>query len=363
MDGKDTMSDKPQEKSTETGASSVRRGGRSKLWILLLLIPAALLLAVAGPFLAGGKKKSPSRQTATVSHAAAARGLVEGGEEVTIASRIGGRISRILVDEGDKVSRNQIIVQLDDAEEQAMRAQASASLARHSARLRELQSGYRMEDVEAAEHAYSRTVAIFNHAQDEHERYKRLYAKDAVTLVELNRTEERRRVAEQSMREARQTAQKLRKGERAEQVQQGRAMAEEARASVELAVARLNNHRILSPMDGLVADRLREPGESIEAGTPVLVLISPEKMRIRAELEESDVGKVSVGQKVTVTSDTHPGKSFSGRVTKVAPVVRKKTQKNFDPMVSFDINTQKITIHLDDWRGLYHGMTVMVRFE
>lgn len=357
------MSEKPEDTKAEKSHSSGGKGSRSRFWILFVLIPGALLLAVAGPYLAGGKKRQPARQPTSVTHAAAARGLVEGGEEVTVSPRIGGKISRILVDEGDRVTRGQLLVQLDDAEERAVRAQAAATLVRHSARLRELENGYRREDVAAAESAYARAVAVYNQARDEHERHERLYAKDAVTLVELNRAAERRRVAEQSMQEARQNAQKLRMGERPEQVLQGRAMAEEARASLELADARLNNHRLLSPMDGLVADRLREPGESVDAGTPVLVLISPEKMRIRAELEEADVGKVSEGQKVTVTSDTHPGKAYSGRVTKVAPVVRKKTQKNFDPMVSFDINTQKVTIQLDDWRGLYHGMTVMVRFE
>ena len=124
----------------------------------------------------------------------------------------------------------------------------------------------------------------------------------------------------------------------------------------------LRDYAITSPIDGIVAERLREPGEAVDRGTPILRLVDPAKTRIRAEIEESDVGKVSEGDPVEVTVDAYPGKIYRGRVSRVFSVVRKRALKNFDPMASFDINTQKIHINLDDFSGLQNGMTVTVKF-
>lgn len=75
------------------------------------------------------------------------------------------------------------------------------------------------------------------------------------------------------------------------------------------------------------------------------------------------MGRVTVGQLVEVTVEAFRDKIFNGKVIKVFPVVHKKTQKSFDPMASFDINTQKIHIQLDEYPGLKNGMTTTVRFK
>ena len=63
-----------------------------------------------------------------------------------------------------------------------------------------------------------------------------------------------------------------------------------------------------------------------------------------------------------MTVEAFRNKVFRGKVSKVFAVVHKKTQKSFDPMASFDINTQKIFIRLDEYTGLRNGMTATVRF-
>jgi multidrug resistance efflux pump len=112
----------------------------------------------------------------------------------------------------------------------------------------------------------------------------------------------------------------------------------------------------------MVIKRFRDSGETVEVGTPILTIVNPQKLRIWAEVEETDVGKVSVGQNVVVIVDAHPGQEFKGKVTKVYAAVQRKSQKTFDPVATFDINTQKILIALDDYNGLVHGMSATVRF-
>ncbi|MRR14288.1 HlyD family efflux transporter periplasmic adaptor subunit [archaeon] len=125
----------------------------------------------------------------------------------------------------------------------------------------------------------------------------------------------------------------------------------------------LADHSLVSPINGIVVERIRREGESVDVGTPVLKLINPGKMRVRAELEESDVGKVKEGDAVDVTCDSYPGKVFSGKVKRVFPFVQRREQKTFDPIASFDINTQRIYLSLDDFTGLKDGMTVTLRFK
>ena len=69
------------------------------------------------------------------------------------------------------------------------------------------------------------------------------------------------------------------------------------------------------------------------------------------------------GQSVEVRSDAYRDKVFSGTVRIVVAGVKRKAQKTFDPMASFDVNTQDIYIALNDYTGLAHGMTVTVRFK
>ena len=117
-----------------------------------------------------------------------------------------------------------------------------------------------------------------------------------------------------------------------------------------------------SPIDGVVINRFRDPYETVDVGTPILAIVNPDKLRVWAEVEETDAGLVKVGQSVSVTVDAHPGKEFHGKVTKVYAAVQRKSQRTFDPVATFDINTQKILIALDSYDGLVHGMSATVRF-
>ena len=135
-----------------------------------------------------------------------------------------------------------------------------------------------------------------------------------------------------------------------------------AAAELKFTQATLQDYTILSPIDGLIIKRSAETGETVDIGTPLFTIIDPDNLRIWAELEETDAGKVINGQEVVVEADAFPGKQFKGKVTQVSSAVQRKQQKSFDPAASFDINTQKILIALDDYSGLVHGLTVTVLF-
>ncbi len=339
------------------------KGSRTGLIVIGALALAALVLAVLGPKLVSKREEGPNRrQERSSSSSLTAKGMVESADEAEIGSRVAGSIAKIGVQEGDRVKRGQLLVSLESGTVEAKIQEAEARKREAQAELRELEAGSRSEDVESARARMKRAEDVYRFAEDRFQRQERLYRKDAVTLLERNRAEEELKVAGEELREARANLEKLIKGERKERVERARAAVVQSTADGEYYRSLLRDYAITSPIDGIVAERLKEPGEAVDVGTPILRLVDPAKTRIRAEIEESDVGKVSEGDPVEVTVDAYPGKIYRGKVSRVFSVVRKRALKNFDPMASFDINTQKIHINLDDFSGLQNGMSVTVKF-
>lgn len=340
------------------------KNGRFGILVIGILGGVAILVALIGPKLLERKPVPPPVVSPPAGQGGiAAKGVVESADDVELSSQVKGTIRRVLVEDGDVVKAGQLLLEFDTTKITAQRQQAAAALAAADARYREVLAGYRAEDVAIAGSNRERSQAVLNQARDEYERQHRLYDKGATTLVELNRAEERLRVAQEEMGGAEANLTKHRSGLRKEERDQARAEVDRQKAEVAYVDGIIKDYRVHAPVSGVVARRFRNTGEGTDIGTPLLHLINPDRLRIRAELEETDVGQVREGQKAEVTMDAYRGKIFSGTVSRVFPVVLKKSQKTFDPMASFDINTQKIHVRLDNYTGLKNGMTVTVRFK
>jgi multidrug resistance efflux pump len=332
--------------------------------VVVALLALTLLLAIIGPLLFD--RRSPPQNTGKQQGLTVvllnSKGVVESQEQVELASRMAGTIAEVRSEEGDRVRKGQPLVILESGKVQARIEQSAASVREAQAGLREQEAGYRVEEVDAGRNRAARAESMSSRATDEFHRLARLYAKDAATRNDRDQAEKNMKVAQEELNEARAELQKLLRGEREESKARARAAVE--RDSAELAYNRalLQDHIISSPIDGLVTERLKEPGETVDVAMPVMRLINPDKMRIRAEIEEADVGKVTEGRSVEVVTDAYPDKVYRGRVYRVFQDVKRTTQKTFDPMASFDINTQTVHINLDDFAGLKSGMSVTVRF-
>lgn len=339
---------------------------RAGLLLILALALTALLLALFGPGLfherSPGPKTAPRQMPVPPPTGFAAKGVVESVREVVLSSRVAGEILAIAVEEGERAKAGEVLVQMNDRKVAAQVELSEARLHAAQAGLREQSSGFRKEDVAAGDSAVQRATAVFEQAGIESERQKRLLEKGATTRVEWEKAEEARRVARAQLDELKAQQDKLRRGSRQETVDQAKAGVAEIHAELKYQRALLADYSIAAPFDALVIERFVEPGESVDIAAPLLSLIDPNQLRIHAEVEESDVGRVILDQSVTVTVDNLPGKTYTGKVYRIFPTVSRKSQRTFDPMASFDINTQKVYIALDDYAGLVHGMTVNVRF-
>jgi multidrug resistance efflux pump len=336
---------------------------RFGILIISALVIVAVALALFGPLIFRKKvdRSIPNVQQ-TADAAVTSKGVVESEDEVQLGSQVSGIIREIRANEGDPVRKGQPLVILDSGKVSARVEQADAMVRESRKRLMELEKGPRPEDIEIARAKVRRADVAYSQASDEFQRQERLYRKDAATQIERDRALERMKTEAEELKAAGSNLQKLLKGERQEQIEQARAASARNSAEKKYSQALLREYTVTSPIDGVVSKRQKEAGEIVDVGTPLMKLINPERMRIRAEIEETDVGKVKDGQIVEVTMDAYRDKVYRGKIYKIFPDVKRKSQKSFDPIASFDINTQQIYVKLDDFTGLKDGMTVTVRF-
>jgi multidrug resistance efflux pump len=337
--------------------------GRQGILILVLLGVLALVLAIISPviFKGFGALAIAPGQTA-MEWTLASKGVIESKNEVAISSQITGLIKGVLVEEGDRVKAGQPILLFADAKMLSRVEIAEATIRQTLANLAQLERGYLDEDIESAQRVFERKRAIFDNAHDEMTQMEKLFKTGAVTKTDRDNAMRDHDVAQAEMREATANLKKLQKGPRKEEIASARADSDRARAELKLLQATLLDYTILSPIDGLIIEHSAETGETVDIGTSLFTIIDPDNLRVWAEIEETDAGRISPDQTVLIEVDAFPDKQYPGKVVQVLEAVQRKRQKSFDPVATFDINTQKVLIELDGYSGLVHGLTVTVLF-
>jgi HlyD family secretion protein len=243
--------------------------------------------------------------------------VLSGNIEVTDAQlgfKVPGRVTERLVAEGDRVKAGQLIARLDDAEQREQLALRRAELAGAEAALAELEAGSRPQEIAAAEATLRSTEADRDRARLDFARQQELRGKDAIADRELEASQAQLKVAEARTAEAGERLKLVQEGPRAEDIAQGRARVEQARALRALAEIQLENTRLSSPLTGVVLSQNIEPGEFVAAGTPIVTVADTAHVWVRAYVDQTDLGRIRLGQKVEVRTDTFPDKIYEGTI-------------------------------------------------
>ncbi len=246
-----------------------------------------------------------------------ASGTVE-ATQADLGFQIPGRIEGIDVMEGDAVARTSELAWLDRTELRARKVAAEAQVAAARAVLRELESGSRSEVIAQERSAMSAAEQNLTNAKRDFERTTRLHEGGAVSRQILDHQETALEVAQAEYDRMREQLQMVEAGPRVERIAAQRAIVAQARASAAQIDAALDNAMIVAPFDGLVTVRHREPGEVIPAGAPVLTIINPDDRWVRIYVRQDQVGRVKIGQDVTITADSYRDREYQGRVIFIA---------------------------------------------
>ena len=295
-------------------------------WGLILLVATGGGLA-AWRMLAAPEAESPAVAAAAPSpYAAAANGKVdiEGGM-IPVAARRAGIIRDVLVNEGDAVSKGQVLARQEDEEPRLAAARASAALGEARARLAGLE------------------VAVST-ARRERERLAGLVGSNFVADQKMDQAEDQVRQAEADLAS-------------------GHAAVDTARAALAQAQYELELTVVRAPVDGRIARRYANPGAGASTlNVSTLFDLEPRAPRIvRAEVTEGSLPAVAVGQAVEISPEAEPGKSFRGRVLRISAVFGARRLQSDDPAERKDERVVEVVVSADD-APLLIGQRVLVRF-
>lgn len=276
----------------------------------LILVPiAVIVIAVVGWMLLGRNRHDADSISAS--------GTIE-GTEADLGFQVGGRVADVTVREGDAVHAGQVLARLDQAELEARRAAAVAQAQGARALLTELERGARPEELRQSQ---STVVAAERRMQESESvlaRTRRLYEGGAVSREALDQAETAHTVARTQFEQARDQLKLVDTGPRVERIDAQRALVRQADAAVAQVQATIDNALIRAPFSGVVTVRHREPGESTGPGSPVITVMNTNDRWVRIYVREDQVGRVAIGRSAQIKSDSHPNKTFNGRVTFIA---------------------------------------------
>ena len=291
-----------------------------------------ILVAVAG---AAYYWKSESRENAADGNSATARVtrrtfsssvLATGGvkpqvgAEVRVGARISGKVERLHANIGDVVEKGQVIAELEKADLVAQVAQRTAEVNMAEARLSAIRSlGPREIERAAAEVSqWSATVGL---NRKESARQADLLKQDFTSRQAFDRAKEQLDVSKARLAAA-QKALELAKIGFNENVKLVSAEVERAKAALADSQVQLSYATITAPIAGIVASVSTQEGETVAAGlnAPTFVtIIDLNRLQVDAFVDEVDIGKVQVGQRVVFTVDTFPAREFEGKVAAIYP--------------------------------------------
>jgi HlyD family secretion protein len=336
----------------------------SVLAILRVFGVTAMILGTAWPIGSQETTGSPNGDKGA-GWQAVAPGLVEPvSGEIKIMAPVVGRISRVAVAVDDRVVAGEPVLHLDDEEARARVATARAQIAIRE-RVRNDQSAGKGEnrrnaedDVAGAEETLINARAAFDVAA----LAKRDGSGSDAAVATAHAAWMR---AQDNIDRQRARLRKLESESGTPLPTQKEGDLQVARSELELAVAQLEKLTIRSPIAGTVLQVNVKVGEvaAPTASQPLILLGDVSRLRVRAELDEHDVGKVAAGGSVVVRANAFRGREFAGKVSAIAPIVRPGRISSPASGHLTDFSVNEILIELDDPGPLLVGMKVDVYFH
>jgi HlyD family secretion protein len=309
---------------------------RRKRLIIIGVVAGAVLLCVGAvyAFTRGGTKIDPSKlgkvERGDLAKSVVATGKVTPITKVEVKSKASGIVKKLLVDAGDRVKKGQLLAQLDKVEIEAGVEQSRAALQAAEANLSSSEADYDRAKVDAEgpevpllKRAYDRALGM---------------AKDGVVSVSaLDDAQKNYELAlnKQNVAKAQVTVLKAK-------IAQARAQVGQDSANLKQLDEQLSYTDIQSPLEGVVLSRDVELGDAVSSilvlgssATLVMTLGDTSEVYVKGKVDESDIGKVYLGQPARIKVESFKDKTFSGKVTRISPMgVEKDNVTTFEVRVS-----------------------------
>ncbi len=216
-------------------------------------------------------------------------GNLEAEETASVASKVSDvTVLSVNVDVGDEIKRGDILVEMDDSLNRRQIEEARAAVAR-------------------AEAAIAQAKSRLSTVEKDYKRYKQLYEEQVISRQQFDQTEGQYEVEKAGLDLAQRES-------------------KQAQARLEQLLIVKNYHKVAAPVDGVVAERRIDPGDTVKSGDVLLVISRQDNVKVKGPITETDYPKVKLGQPVHVRVDAFLGREFNGKVNRISPVLDPATR-------------------------------------
>ena len=283
-------------------------------------------------------------------------------EDIKIGSELSGRLKVVNVEEGDAIRRGQVLAELENADYRAQVESAHANVIAKQAVLRKVINGARRQERDEAWSSVNEAKAVMENAKSELRRRQELFSAGVVSREELDRYAREADVAQAKYESAVQQHALVDDHAREEDQSLAEADLKLAQAQLDEAQARYDKTFIRSPIDGSVLRKHHRSGESVSNSStvpdPILTIGDRKTLRVRVDVDETDVSKVNVGQRAYVTADAFGKQKFWGHVVRVGQQLGPKNVRTDEPTEKVDTKILETLVELDSGSQLPDGLRV-----
>jgi HlyD family secretion protein len=325
------------------GNVNVRKKRRTRIIIIsAIVVVLVLIVGVAVAFSHGSSKIDPSKlakvEKGDLAKSVVATGKVEPITKVEVKSKASGIVKKLHVEYGDRVKQGQLLAQLDKIEIQAQVEQSRAALLAAQASLKGSEADFERAKVDAE----GPDVPLLKRAYD---RNLEMQKSGVVSQSALDDAEKDYRMAvnKQNVARAQMTVLQAK-------IAQSKAQVAQDEANLKQSEEQLSYTNIVSPIDGIVLSRDVEVGDAVSSilvlgssATLVMTIGDVSKVYVKGKVDESDIGRVYLGQPARIKVESFKAKTFNGVVTKISPMgVEKDNVTTFEVRVSIDNATGEL---------------------
>ena len=280
-------------------------------------------------------------------------------EEIEIGSELDGRLRGVLVDEGQSVVRGQLIAELENSDFAARVQLAAATVREREASLDRLRNGSRAGERRESEANAREAEAVLANAESERNRRQTLLDRGAISRSEFELADREVRVARARVDSLRERMALVQDQTRPEDVRRAEADVAHARAQVAEAQATLAKTAIRAPISGLILRKRHKTGESVSASAdPIVTLGDCSRLRVRVDVDENDVARLTLGQSAWVTASAYGEQKFTGKVVKIGSALGRKNVRTDEPTERADLKILETLVELDAGQKLPVGLRV-----
>ncbi|HHO59163.1 MAG TPA: HlyD family efflux transporter periplasmic adaptor subunit [Thiotrichales bacterium] len=239
--------------------------------------------------------------------------------EIQLSVNASEHIAEVYVEEGDRVKKGQLLARLHTELLEAQLAEAQAKFLAQQQTLAKLKAGSRKEEIARARAEVAATKAEAKMARDSARRLQKLLPKKQASEDDVESALAKADAAKARAEAAEQSLALVIAGPRIEDIAIADAQLQAAKAQVALARQRLDDARLYAPADGVIRNRILDPGDMVFPQSAILTLALLDPVWVRAYVPETALGKIASGFKAGIMSDSFPGKQYEGWVGYISP--------------------------------------------